>query len=78
MQRKTCLLGQVVVRGVMRHAVLKVKSVVVTGRFHGTVEAATLEVMVCSIDRVTCSADQRKHISLWKQQSGQSPKMKIK
>ncbi|CAM9223964.1 unnamed protein product, partial [Scytosiphon promiscuus] len=34
----------VVVRGVMRHAVLKTESVVVTGRFHGTVEASTLEL----------------------------------
>ena len=35
--------AQVIVRGVMRHAVLRAKSVVVTGRFHGTVEAANLE-----------------------------------
>lgn len=34
-------------RGVMRHAVLKAESVVVSGRFHGTVEASTLEARPC-------------------------------
>lgn len=37
------IVGQVVVRGVMRHAVLKAERVVVMGRFHGIVEASTLE-----------------------------------
>ncbi|CAN0268512.1 unnamed protein product, partial [Ectocarpus sp. 12 AP-2014] len=34
----------VVVRGVMRHAVLKTENVIVTGRLHGNVEAKTLEI----------------------------------
>lgn len=35
---------QLVVNGVMRHAEVRTERVVVTGRFHGSVEASFLEV----------------------------------